>query len=157
MDLPIQSDIEVSHGECYVCFEGNAPRSSCKCTDRFLHIECQLKQIVSTNSSSCPVCRDPYANVRMRRTWTLTPRARKCILSAFIFITYAVCISLFHPDWNKSALSRAKQSPQSDWIDILQITFEVGVYVFMAICTGVQAIRFHVEGRVVFMREARIV
>ena len=155
--VPIESHIEegvtASHGDCYVCFEGNAPRSSCKCTDRFLHVECQLKQIVSTNSSSCPVCLDTYANVKMRHTWSLTPRARKCILSAFIFVAYAICLSLFHPNWKESASSRAKHNARPIWVEMLQIIVEVGVYVSTAVCAAWQVLRFLGEGRVVFMRE----
>ena len=53
---------------CFVCCEGEtrgALMQPCECSDRYLHIECQLRIMQQTPSHhvGCPVCKAPYKNV----------------------------------------------------------------------------------------------
>lgn len=55
---------EEAGAECYVCFEALAPKSPCKCIGRYLHVECQRRQVEQTGRAECAVCKEPYPNVK---------------------------------------------------------------------------------------------
>jgi hypothetical protein len=59
-------------GACYVCFEDGAPRSLCKCTDRFVHAECLVKQVQANGRAQCPVCLEPYTQIVVVPTRRIT-------------------------------------------------------------------------------------
>ena len=60
----------VTTGECYVCFEADAPASPCRCRDRFVHVWCQLKQVEASGKAICGVCTATYPNVECSVTET---------------------------------------------------------------------------------------
>ena len=53
------------YGECYICFEKDAPLSECKCKNIYLHKECQKKYIEKKNSIVCSICKKNYNNAEL--------------------------------------------------------------------------------------------
>ena len=45
-----EADSTADMGECFVCFDesSKAPRSPCRCTDRYLHVHCQMRMALPT-------------------------------------------------------------------------------------------------------------
>lgn len=52
--------------ECFVCTDSMPVprRSSCLCTDRYVHDACLKQMLESCSHATCPVCAAPYTNVR---------------------------------------------------------------------------------------------
>ena len=53
---------------CFVCFNGNAPRSQCLCVHCHVHDACLERWLRQSGRSECSVCRAPYANVDTTHT-----------------------------------------------------------------------------------------
>jgi hypothetical protein len=51
-------------GECYVCYEGNAPESPCICKNMYLHEECELNLITKLNKKKCTICKKQFNNIK---------------------------------------------------------------------------------------------
>lgn len=56
-------------GTCYICLDDvpDAPVSQCACRERYVHKECLLKMIKTSESTCCPVCLECFRNVVVRR------------------------------------------------------------------------------------------
>lgn len=125
-----------ARGECYVCFEDGAPRSPCVCTDRYLHVACQTRQIASTELAACPVCRTPYANMRVVRTWRPTARARACLAwNALLLLTAAVFWAC-HPTWTRPLSVRLRDDRQPRLLTALQIAAELLLFGALGVRLG---------------------
>lgn len=53
-------------GECFVCYDINAPRATCGCSSMFIHTECLMQTVSATNKLRCTVCLRPYTNIEIR-------------------------------------------------------------------------------------------
>ena len=83
-------------GECFVCFDDNAPPSACGCVDRYLHRACLQMMVEASGSTTCPVCQQQYPDVRcearVRRTMSVAGRMVAtqvgCLLIASSLVTW---------------------------------------------------------------------
>lgn len=72
---------------CFVCeVEGGRLLQVCKCTDRWIHLECQQKLMQRTpaHQAGCPICRTSYVNVqelRAKKRLTNDGRRMLCYIS----------------------------------------------------------------------------
>ena len=69
-------------GECFVCMDGMAPPSQCRCVGRYLHPECQQRLASVNGKVTCTVCAAPYGNVYVARRPTPT---------AYLFAVFVTC------------------------------------------------------------------
>lgn len=53
----------VDFGPCFVCFEDNAPRAKCACTDMYVHPTCHATLLSHQGDNVCRVCLEPYRPV----------------------------------------------------------------------------------------------
>lgn len=75
----------MSVGTCYVCLDGDdAPKSACKCIDRFIHTDCLLRQVQASGSFACPVCLENYPSVEIKQTIGCTPRGRRFLCASVL-------------------------------------------------------------------------
>lgn len=80
--------------ECYVCCDSN-PRglrsNLCECSDRWLHVECQYKLLLTTSEDGrCTVCKAPFRNLtcvveqRVNKRWIMGHILRGCMYCGMI-------------------------------------------------------------------------
>jgi len=83
--------------ECFICAtnEGEVWPSQCKCKDRFMHPECQLRFLKTREHMTCPVCLEEYDNVTFRRVrklqWYTCNTGTVVVMMAFGLIAVFGC------------------------------------------------------------------
>lgn len=81
-----ECEVAPIEGECYICCGDDAPRSLCACTDRFIHLECQHKQLELCSIYKCPVCMQPYKNIHTKVTIRFSSRGCVFLFSLIGFV-----------------------------------------------------------------------
>ena len=91
--------------ECFVCAssEGVLLSNICKCTDRYVHLECQRRILaLSSHRGQCAVCAAPYNNVVVQRTRHVSSwgwlSIMGCVMSAVTLLMAAIEGVLYHLD-----------------------------------------------------------
>ena len=83
--------------ECFICTsnEGDVWPSDCKCKDRFMHPECQLRLLKNRTDMTCPVCLEKYNNVTFKQVrrlqWYRCNVGTCCVVLAFGLIAVFGC------------------------------------------------------------------
>jgi len=104
--------------ECFICTESTpVPRkSSCLCTDRYVHDACLVKMIETTQRARCPACAEPYGNVASRsRVVGMDPFARGAIV-LWAAMAATVLIGCGINTWLVFCCSQRKLSMQEDYV-----------------------------------------
>lgn len=83
--------------ECFICTsnKGDVWPSDCKCKDRFMHPECQLRLLKNRTDMTCPVCLEKYNNVTFKQVrrmrWYRCNVGTCCVVVAFGLIAVFGC------------------------------------------------------------------
>lgn len=86
--------------ECFVCTESEpAPlKSSCLCTDRYIHTDCFVKLLGAQGKTNCAVCAAPYGNLHVKTLHTVNAFSPCGYVTLFVAITIVfICISTIIP------------------------------------------------------------
>ena len=127
--------------DCWICMEGGAAVSRCKCTDRFVHDACLLKWLNTANSTNCPVCLESYATVKLKTTNRRSP-SNACwgtLTGSLCFVALLVCGSLMLHMWASPDFISANVTLA---VGLLMIGLSVVGVVVCAVC----GLRFRREG-----------
>ena len=79
-------------GECYICTLENGFVSPCKCKNLFLHPECELKLIKTSNNMNCSVCKYPYDNIKIVKKYKYK-LSRHCKIVICFYLISLVLLS----------------------------------------------------------------
>ena len=100
--------------ECFVCTE-SVPvplKSSCLCTDRYIHTDCLVKLLVSQSNTKCSVCASPYGNLRVRTLRSMhaySPCGHITLLIVAALTLIGICINTWF------AMQRTRHSSPIIW------------------------------------------
>ena len=73
---------KMQSGDCFVCFEPNAKKTYCKCSNLYVHDECLQKFMYASGKFStdfqpkCSICKETYSNVKVRTIITYAVNKR---------------------------------------------------------------------------------
>ena len=104
--------------ECFICTESTpTPRkSSCLCTDRYVHDACLVKMIETMQRARCPACAEPYDNVASRtRVVGMDPLGRGAIV-LWAAMAATVLVGCGINTWLVFCCSQRKLSMQEDYL-----------------------------------------
>lgn len=103
--------------ECFICTD-SVPmprRSSCLCTDRYVHDACLVKMLESTKRAACPVCAARYTNVASRVVVVgVEPRSRGALVIGAAIVSI-ILIGCAINTWLAFCCGR-KLSSQEDFV-----------------------------------------
>jgi len=131
------SDVELAEigagptGQCFVCFEDNAPLSQCRCNDRYIHPACLFKMVGTNGKTACAVCLVEYTNIKVVTSRRVTWRALRCMTMATI-----IPILLFVAVWRGEAWLSSPYGEDRD-IDVskgMECLFELLAVIMLALC-----------------------
>lgn len=81
---------------CYVCADDSwAPPSPCACTDRHLHVACQLRMIAYSWDDTCGVCKHKFRNVSVRTSHCLYPTVITATLLFYALMQVVLLVALY--------------------------------------------------------------
>ena len=118
--------------ECFVCTD-SAPvpwRSDCKCTDRYVHVDCLEKMLKRGAAPRCPVCLTPYANV----TYVDHRRLNACSPGIGIAALSCAFVALSGCAWSTLYAMGARSDSLSKDLVVLLAVSGFGMLI-MAVCT----------------------
>lgn len=103
--------------ECFVCTE-SVPvplKSSCLCTDRYIHTDCFVKLLVLQSNTKCSVCASPYGNLRVRTLRSMRARS-PCGYITLLIVSILILVGICTNTW--FAMQRTGHSSPILWAAI---------------------------------------
>lgn len=126
-----------ARGQCYVCFEDDAPPSRCGCKDRFMHEACMLQLVQRTGKMQCSVCLQDYKNLKTTRTQRCT-RQGICNVLVMLLWPWFLGFSIWRAqDWLASPYKRDDQMLPGGQIHVercIETVLELLVTVMVFLC-----------------------
>ena len=75
---------------CFVCFDGDAPRSQCACVNAHVHDKCLERWLQQSGNVKCSVCKADYANVIIEHT--VHSRLNRFVCLTYLFSLYLLLL-----------------------------------------------------------------
>lgn len=87
--------------ECFICTDSMPVprRSSCLCTDRYVHDACLKQMLKSCSHATCPVCAAPYTNVRSSSRIVGVKWESVGVYSCFMLLSFVVLTTCSINTW----------------------------------------------------------
>jgi hypothetical protein len=111
-------------GQCYVCFEENAPKSCCSCKDRYLHPTCMLELVARNGKETCDVCLAPHLNLKMNATRRVSTRGMR-LLSMVMLYPPLLCLTILRADGWLSQIINQSDTNSFDAARCIETVFEL--------------------------------